>query len=227
MRKQFVTLGIVFSAIIISFWIAAAVWPRLEFTSGLVSGALMAVFVAFRESPPGWVDQWLMGSMGEQWTDEQLRRLERKGWVVLRDLKRTGYNVDHVVVGPAGVFVIDSKNLDGSVTCDGDELRLHRPGVEAGARPAYSTDEPARGVRSQAADVNARLRRRLGTSMWVTGVVVVWARLEPEAIPGNRMHFVRGDALVEWLNAQPGRLSATQVADIARSLTPARRRKAG
>jgi hypothetical protein len=51
--------------------------------------------------------------------------------------------------------------------------------------------------------------------------------LEPEAIPGNRMHFVRGDALVDWLKMQPGRLSVAQVADIARSLTPARRRKAG
>ena len=82
------------------------------------------------------MDQWLVGSMGERWTDEQIRGLEPKGWIVLRDLKRTGYNVDHVAIGPGGVFVIDSKNLDGRVTCSGDELRLHRPGADPAARPA-------------------------------------------------------------------------------------------
>jgi hypothetical protein len=227
MRRQFLILGIVFGVITVSFWIAALVWPRLQFTSGLVSGALMGIFIAFRESPPGWIDQWLMGSMGEQWTDEQLRTLERKGWVVLRDLKRAGYNIDHVLVGPAGVFVMDSKNLDGTVTCAGDVMRLHRPGADPEDRPAYVTGGPAHSVRSQAADVNERLRRRLGRSIWVTGVVVVWAHLDPEVIPGNRMHFVRGDALGDWLDAQPARFNAVQIEEVARSLTPARRRKTG
>jgi hypothetical protein len=226
-RTRFIVLGTIFAAVIVAFWIAAAVWSALEFTSGLVSGALLAVFVALRESPPGWVDQWLMGSQGELWTDEQLRKLEKRGWVVLRDLKRQGYNVDHVVIGPGGVFVIDSKNLDGRVTCAGDELRIHRPGANPMARPAYCTPQPARGVRSQAAELNNRLRTRAGRSIWVTGVVAVWADLEPEVVAGDRMHFVRGDSLTTWLQAQPARLNPDQVTTIGLGLTPARRRKVG
>ena len=53
--------------------------------------------------------------------------------------------------------------------------------------------------------MNIRLRHRVGKSMWVTGVVAVWADLEPEVAAGDRMHFVRGDALVDWLEAQPAR----------------------
>ncbi len=203
MRKRFLLLGAVFAAITILFWVLGAMWPKLEFTSGLVTGALMAIFIAVRESPPGWVDRWLTGAQGEQWTDEQLRKLEGRGWVILRDLKRSGYNVDHVAIGPAGVFVVDSKNLDGQVTCSGDELRLRRPGAAADSRPAYSTTEAARHVRGQAAQLNKLLRSRAGRSLWVTGVVAVWASLEPAIISGNRMHFVRGDSLVDWLQAQP------------------------
>jgi hypothetical protein len=37
--------------------------------------------------------------------------LERQGWVVLHDLAIPGSrtNLDHLVIGPGGVFVIDSK----------------------------------------------------------------------------------------------------------------------
>jgi hypothetical protein len=227
MRKRFVLLGALFAAITILVWVLAAIWPKLEFTSGLVSGALMAIFIALRESPPGWVDQWLTGAQGEQWTDEQLRRLERRGWIILRDLQRTGYNVDHVAIGPAGVFVIDSKNLDGQVTCSGDELRLRRPGAPVDSRPAYSSTEAARHVRGQAAELNEQLRSRAGRSLWVTGVVALWADLEPASSSGNRMHFVRGDSLTDWLQAQPRRLDPEQVQAIGIALTPARRRKAG
>jgi hypothetical protein len=227
MRKRFIFLGAVFAAITILFWVLAARWPTLEFTSGLVSGGLIAIFMALRESPPGWVDQWLTGAQGEQWTDEQLRKLERRGWVILRDLKRSGHNVDHVAVGPTGVFVIDSKNLDGQVSCRGDELQLRRPGSAPNARPAYSSTEAARQVRRQAAELNERMRRRVGRSLWVTGVVALWAGLEPAVIAGNRMHFVRGDSLVDWLQAQPQRLDPDLVQTIGIALTAARRRKVG
>jgi hypothetical protein len=38
--------------------------------------------------------------------------------VLLKDGKRSG-NVDHVIVGPTGIFVIETKNNEGTVTFDG------------------------------------------------------------------------------------------------------------
>src|SRR5262245_51357718 len=62
-------------------------------------------------------DKWEQGAEGEQRTRAVLTTLEGQGYVVLDDLAIPGSkaNIDHVVVGPTGVFVIDSKNFTGGV----------------------------------------------------------------------------------------------------------------
>jgi Nuclease-related domain len=49
-----------------------------------------------------------------------LAALERHGWAVLHDLAVPGSraNMDHLVIGPGGVFVIDSKQYRGRLQLD-------------------------------------------------------------------------------------------------------------
>ena len=56
------------------------------------------------------------GANGERLTGWWLGRLPG-GWHVINDVPvgDEGTNIDHVVVGPAGVFTIDTKNLTGKV----------------------------------------------------------------------------------------------------------------
>lgn len=42
-------------------------------------------------------------------TAAALRRLERRGWALVDDVAFEGWNVDHVLVGPSGVFAIETK----------------------------------------------------------------------------------------------------------------------
>ena len=68
---------------------------------------------------------WERGADGEQRTAEVLSQLPPE-WTVFHDLHWPGRqfaNVDHVVVGPPGVFVVDSKNWSGTVTVKDDVLR--------------------------------------------------------------------------------------------------------
>ena len=50
-------------------------------------------------------------------------------YTVFHDLAFPGFNVDHVAVGPGGVFVIETKSHGGKITNTGDQLLLnsHRP----------------------------------------------------------------------------------------------------
>ena len=48
-------------------------------------------------------------------TAKALRGLEDEGWIVMHDLPAGRGNIDHILVGPGGVFLLDSKRLDGSV----------------------------------------------------------------------------------------------------------------
>jgi hypothetical protein len=92
--------------------------PRL----GLVAGGLAAVAAGwglrFRPSPDAIA--WRRGAAGERRTAQLLGSLERHGWAVLHDLAVPGSqaNLDHLVIGPGGVFVIDSKQYRGRLQLD-------------------------------------------------------------------------------------------------------------
>ncbi|MEH3067588.1 MAG: nuclease-related domain-containing protein [Aeromicrobium erythreum] len=64
-------------------------------------------------------EKWEKGAEGEARTAEVLATGLGPGWTVLHDVRWPGRqraNVDHVAVGPTGIFVIDSKNWSGRIT---------------------------------------------------------------------------------------------------------------
>ena len=92
--------------------------PRL----GPVLGVLVAVAAGwglrFRPSPDAIA--WRRGAVGERRTARLLGPLERHGWAILHDLAvpRSPANIDHLAIGPGGVFVIDSKQYRGRLQLD-------------------------------------------------------------------------------------------------------------
>ena len=99
--------------------------PRL----GLVVAALAAVAAGwglrFRPSPDAIA--WRRGAAGERRTARLLDPLERHGWAILHDLAVPGSraNTDHLVIGPGGVFVIDSKHYRGRLQLDASGRLWH------------------------------------------------------------------------------------------------------
>jgi hypothetical protein len=70
-------------------------------------------------------DLWQLGADGEQATADALKALPST-WTVFHDVRWPGRkyaNVDHVAVGPGGVFVIDSKNWSGTIVVRDNVLR--------------------------------------------------------------------------------------------------------
>jgi hypothetical protein len=91
-------------------------WLAFRLSSGrslLVFEALLAaVFLgAVLVRPDPDTGRWLRGAGGEVATAEELGRLPVKRWEVFHDLAVPGSNanIDHLAVGPTGVWVIDSK----------------------------------------------------------------------------------------------------------------------
>jgi hypothetical protein len=84
---------------------------------------------------------WRKGASGERRVGRVLDSLSRKGVTSLHDLSIPGSraNIDHVAVGPAGVFVVDAKRYKG-------KLQVRSQGSASG-----STDETGRtsSVRSE------------------------------------------------------------------------------
>jgi hypothetical protein len=81
----------------------------LAFDLGFFAGATSCFWLGLREmAVPAYIDKWRQGAEGEKWTAKELRKLP-DGWRVRHDLQSRYGNVDHIVVGPAGLFLLDTK----------------------------------------------------------------------------------------------------------------------
>jgi hypothetical protein len=93
--------------------------------AGLAVAALVGWRLRFRPSEQA--RAWQRGAHGERQTARLLDRLHQDGYQVLHDLAMPDSvaNVDHLVIGPSGVFVIDSKQWTGQVHQSADGLVWH------------------------------------------------------------------------------------------------------
>jgi hypothetical protein len=166
-------------------------------------GLAVAVVVAWRLRfrPSEQARTWQRGATGERHTARLLDRLTRDGYVVFHDLAVPGSpaNVDHLVIGPTGLFVIDSKQWTGSVHQSADGLAWHNH---------YRLDRTLETVRWEAETMSRLLGTRVAALLCVhgahvhgggrhaQGVAIVPAHLLRSALGYDR---VLSDADVELL----------------------------
>jgi hypothetical protein len=173
-------------------------WTELV---GLALAALVSWRLRFRPSEQA--RTWQRGAHGERRTARLLDRLTGDGYVVFHDLAvpDSPANVDHLVIGPTGVFVIDSKQWSGSVHQGADGLVWHSH---------YRLDRTVETVRWEAETVGRLLGTRIhpllcvhgahvhGGGLHAQGVAIVPAHLLRDALGYDR---VLSDADVELLAA--------------------------
>lgn len=96
-----------------------------------------------------------LGATGEQVVGRELDRLMAQGYQVFHDMPFEGWNIDHVVVGPRGVFAIETKtwrkppkagDLKAEIVLDGDTLILpngksYSKAIQQAARNARTLTE--------------------------------------------------------------------------------------
>lgn len=148
------------------------------------------------------------GALGEEKTAEALSALDDNEWTSFHDIRWPGRryaNVDHVVVGPAGVFVIDSKNWTGTVTITDKVLRQNgrsREVAVAGAAEAAIALTALTGV----------------TAPDVVRPVLCFVRDEPVSGWARDVMVCSSPTLVPMLLSRPVILTPPQVREIVAAL---------
>ena len=76
---------------------------------------------------PQHVRSWATGGEGERLTAARLDPLRAEGFVVLHDrkIRQSPANIDHIVIGPTGVWVVETKSYGGRIRVAGGELRVN------------------------------------------------------------------------------------------------------
>ena len=157
---------------------------------------------------------WIAGALGECRTGEELEHLP-DDYVVFHDFHlrqpngdRAPWNVDHIVVGPTGVFVIDSKNCRASSTPP--------------AAKSKRTQEHVRTVQRQAMQVHDWLKSPVpggSSGAFVQGVVVhANGHTYVEKTEEGHVWVLPLRMLRSRIEGRPHRLDLSDVASISKSL---------
>jgi Nuclease-related domain len=196
--------------------VGAAVW---SFYTGRVAGRIFAATSGFAAgmlaviySLGGHISafRWWLGAEGERETAKQIEKLGPE-WHCEHDLEHGHGNYDHVLVGPAGVFLLDSKLLHGTAAAGEDSLRSGRVAYPGGA------------FRYGAKQVKVALEERLGfRAPWVQSVVVIWGDFPQGRHEEHDIVYLRGEELLPWLSELPKKVNAPQRAAYVTALREVR-----
>jgi hypothetical protein len=153
-------------------------------------GAILPVLKVL--TTPQHIDAWRSGAVGEREVGARLDKLRTIGILTLHDRRVLGRrtNIDHIAIPPAGVFVIDTKNVAGKVSASRNGLHV------AGRR----RDSMVTGVQGQIAVVRQALHDQ---------------PLAPEAIRGA-LCFTRTE--LPWSRATLGGVALLDPRGLARIL---------
>ena len=182
--------------------------PPLSLVVGILAAMVAGWALRFRPSLDAVA--WRRGSAGERRTARLLDPLARHGWAVLHDLALPGSraSVDHLVIGPGGVFVIDSKQYRGRLQLDPSGRLWH------GRHPLA----PTLGAVSFEADRAAQILPNPGMVVVpivaVHGAQVPWGKVVTQGVPVVAAR--RLPSMLRQLPAVLGPERVTAVADRAR-----------
>jgi hypothetical protein len=236
--------GMIFGGVAGTLWPVAAGWALGRFTVRQIWAAqgseiliatallgLVALLWSVRQFEVMWklVDElrtWKFGLRGEQAVAQKLmdRELAAAGYVAFHDLPaqkgRKKWNVDHIVVGPGGVFVLEtktrprrrakSKQAEHEVIFDGSVLRF-----------PWCYDEEAVG---QALYNAGWVREYLGVyapaELRIQPIIVVPGWFVPPPPPGTNfdVKVMNANYLVKFLKRAPTRYQPEQLTTVIKRL---------
>ncbi len=154
---------------------------------------------------------WRVGGQGEEIVGEELEKLLRRGWSIVHNVPvgERGSDIDHVLIGPGGVFTVNSKyHVGKTVWVGGDTV------VVGGHRQPY-----VRNARHEAQRAAKLLSSAAAEPVAVTGLVIIltwpahWtAKSQPK---DGSVLVLRARAARKHLESLPAVLEAGQVERLA------------
>jgi hypothetical protein len=132
------------------------------------------------------------GEAGEMKVGEILDELKPSGYKPIHGITRNGFDIDHVVVGPAGVFVIETKFRSGYGTIN----FRNGEGLFVNGAPDISDRDPVAQAKGNAAEVRKLIKEHCNFNVWPTAVVVfvgewkvkeTWQTTDARVITADRL----------------------------------------
>lgn len=163
------------------------------------------------------------GLLAERVTGMQLNRLVAQGCIVMHDLPCEGFNIDHVVIAPRGVYAVETKSFRRPKGSGGKEDQTHRVGYDGTKLrfPDFATSAPIEQAMQQAQWLQRRLRDALQREFPVVAAVALPGWYVDRDEVGKRADVVVFTPMgkgAEFIARQPERIPEDQRNLIAQAL---------
>lgn len=150
----------------------------------------------------------ILGLEGERAVGQFLNKLRSDGYNTIHDIEEDGWNIDHVMVGPTGVYAIETKTIgkpngqDAQIIYDGETILIdgHTPDRD----PLKQAEASARRIR----DI---VRERTGQTVEVRPVVLYPGWYVRRRCPSPHVWVVNEKYLPGWLDHEPEKLTEHEV----------------
>lgn len=194
--------------------------PPISAQTGLLVSAAIAAMATLRTAASLWgsrrsTEAWAKGAAGERRTAADLARLPAE-FTVLHDLRMPGSraNIDHLVIGPTGVFTVETKSYAKAVQIKGKRATTGGRSMDAAIAQAHR----------QAETMGAVLGREVRPVICVQdGPLELGWRSRP-TVAGVR--FTTGKRLVRVLTEGPTILDAATIESLSSPGATAGRQRA-
>jgi Nuclease-related domain len=217
------TYGAMISDLLLQRWrqraamggiVAVALWLLIDFRVGVSAGVLVVIADTLwraRSNRAQASGPKLNPAMRR--TERQLRGFERKGYQVLhsRSIPDTPNRIDHLIIGPTGVYVIDSEKWDRKLAVRSMSHRklFHGP---------FDMHERLDEARFEARKASRLISAELGTKIKVQPSLAIYGPSVPWRVLNVRdVDVYSGGTARAYLRRRPKVLSPTEIERITRA----------
>ena len=166
-----------------------------KFSFGFIAGAMLALIAFARDRSK----RRAASGDAERRTAKVLRQLADAGWVVRHDGPSDNGNAGHLLIGPGGVYLVNTENWSGEISISDNGFPRTENADASDEWGQYSL--PGR-MQAAAAAKSQTLTALVGEAVWVEAVVVFWGRFDQMFVVTDKVTYVHGAALATWLQSR-------------------------
>lgn len=188
-------------------------WVLFTWWLGLAVMLVVAVLdTVYRVKTHSTIPVWRKAGSSERQTERQLYRIEAKGYRALhaRAIPGTDAQIDHLVVGPTGVFAVDSEKWDRHLP-----VRAYPNRLFVGP---FSRNERIEEAKTEADRARDLLSEELGFTVEVVPALAIYGPTIPWKILQVRgVDVLTGGRVRKWIRRRQPTFSASDVERIVQA----------